>query len=181
MQILKEQLNEFCKSDLILDHEREVATRMLAYIDAEGPSAFVRTTRPAHFTASALVLSPDNSKILLMWHKKLNKWLQPGGHADGDFDLLNVATREVFEETGAEVSPFNSSIYGVDWHPIPANAKEDAHEHADCAYLLKSKSWELVVNEDEAGAVKWFEAKEALALIEDASTEKLIKRFATYA
>jgi 8-oxo-dGTP pyrophosphatase MutT (NUDIX family) len=176
MEKLKGQLSEFQRSRAALPAEREVAGRMLTYLSEHGEAAFYRTQRPAHFTGSAFVLSPDGEKLLLMRHKKLNKWLQPGGHADGDVDLWRVAVREALEETGVAVTESAPELFGIDWHPIPATPKEDAHEHADCVYRLRARTWDLVRQVDEADSVGWFSAREALALTEDTSVRKLIAR-----
>lgn len=177
MEKLKDELKEFHASEFAFEYEREVARKMISYMEEQKHAAFERTTRPAHFTGSALVVSPDRTKVLLMWHLKLKKWLQPGGHADGEADLRSVAAREVFEETGVEVEDLINGIFGVDWHPIPANVKEDAHEHADCAYLFLAKSWNTQKQEDEAGEVRWFLPSEALSQVEDGSVKKLLKRY----
>lgn len=178
MQNLKDQLEVFLSSNQIIASEKMVVKRMLGYLQEQGDAGFFRDARPAHFTASALVLSPDRSKVLLLWHKKLQNWLQPGGHADGDTNLKNVAAREVQEETGVDVSDIMPGIYGVDWHPIPANAKEGAHEHADCAFLFEAKGWNLVRQVEEAEEVKWFLPQEALELVkQDGSITKLIRRY----
>ncbi|HVJ65369.1 MAG TPA: NUDIX hydrolase [Bdellovibrionota bacterium] len=177
MEKLKGQLSEFQRAPGASSEERDVAARMLAYLDTKGEQAFYRTQRPAHFTGSAFVISPDGKKVLLMRHKKLAKWLQPGGHADGDADLGRVAVRETLEETGVEVESADAQLFGVDWHPIPSTPKEDAHEHADCVYLLQARTWQLVRQEEEADSVGWFDAREALALSEDGSVRRLIARY----
>lgn len=177
MQKLKGELQEFQRFSEATPAEVATAARMLEYLEAHGVPAFDRTTRPAHFTGSALVISPDSTQVLLLWHKKLQGWLQPGGHADGDADLSRVALREVQEETGVEADLLHPGIYGVDWHPIPANPKESAHEHADCMFLVKARDWQITVQEDEAEKVKWFTPADALSNAKDVSVQKVIRRY----
>lgn len=177
MQKLKGELQEFRRFSKAEGSEVAIALRMHDYLVSIGSQAFDRNTRPAHFTGSALVVSPDGTQVLLLWHKKLQKWLQPGGHADGDADLEHVAVREVHEETGLEVDLMHPGIYGVDWHPIPANPKESAHEHADCVYLVKARTWNTAMQLDEVEQLKWFAPKDAIAQAPDASVQKLIRRY----
>ena len=82
---------------------------------------FERASR-IHVTASTWVVSPDREQVLLMHHKKYGQWFQPGGHADGDPDVLNVALRECAEETGidpAHIRLVDAAIFDVDLHSVP--------------------------------------------------------------
>ena len=81
--------------------EAAMQREMLIFLDKHVDSLF-RTQLLGHFTASAWVLDLDTQSVLLIHHSKLDRWLQPGGHADGDADLLSVAQREVWEETGLQ-------------------------------------------------------------------------------
>jgi 8-oxo-dGTP pyrophosphatase MutT (NUDIX family) len=118
-------------------------------------NAFDRSNINGHFTASAFVLNKDKTKFLLMHHRKLNQWFQPGGHADGDSDLLKVAIKETLEESGiSSVTAINEDIYDIDVHLIPANSTEAAHYHYDVRFLLQSNDDTLVKNE-ESNALEW--------------------------
>ena len=97
---------------------------------AAGASALHRSHRPGHITASAVVLSPDGDQVLLTHHRKLDIWIQLGGHADGDQDLLAAALREAREESGLEEShPVNGGIVDLDINGIPRHGGECAHDH----------------------------------------------------
>ena len=74
---------------------------MLKFLDEE-TGYFLRNNYNGHFTGSAWIISPDKSNILMTHHKKLGKWIQLGGHADGESDLLKVALREATEESGIQ-------------------------------------------------------------------------------
>jgi 8-oxo-dGTP pyrophosphatase MutT (NUDIX family) len=122
-----------------------------------GPDALSRSHfDPGHFTASAFVLSPDRSAILLIFHGKLHRWLQPGGHIDpSDPSLLAAAEREAREETGVErgASPW---LLDVDVHEIPPNAKrgEPAHRHYDARFAWVADTWDIRAASD-AVAARW--------------------------
>ena len=82
--------------------EAACADRIRALVETQR-DCFERSCFPGHVTASAWLLSPDGRRFLLTHHRKLDQWLQPGGHADGDTDLPRVALREAREETGLDV------------------------------------------------------------------------------
>lgn len=110
-----------------------------------------------HFTASAFLLNVDKTKFLLMHHKKLNKWLQPGGHCDGDNDVLAVAIREAQEESGInEIETVNNEIFDIDVHYIPQNRNEPAHYHYDVRFLLKTTNNDNFIKNTESHELKWF-------------------------
>jgi len=129
--------------------------RMLAFLD-EHVDAFERSLQVGHFTASAWLVSRDGSQALLMHHAKLNLWVQLGGHADGDTDLLAVAIKEAQEESGIErIAPMSLEIFDIDIHAIPANSKEPAHEHFDVRFLLQVTSDEEFVQNRESKELRW--------------------------
>ena len=129
--------------------------RMLAFLD-EHVDAFERSLQVGHFTASAWLVSRDGSQALLMHHAKLNLWVQLGGHADGDTDLLAVAIKEAQEESGIErIAPMSLEIFDIDIHAIPANSKEPAHEHFDVRFLLQVTSDEQFVQNRESKELRW--------------------------
>ncbi|GIT38840.1 MAG: hypothetical protein Ct9H300mP8_00360 [Gammaproteobacteria bacterium] len=92
-----------------------------------------------HVTASSLVLNEPSPHTLLTRHAKLRKWLQLGGHCDGDSDPLRVAQREAMEESGLDVDPVTAEVLDLDIHRIPAPRKEPAHYHYDVRFALRIK------------------------------------------
>lgn len=119
------------------------------------PGCFMRTLLIGHVTASAWVVSPDRAQVLLMHHRKLDRWFQPGGHCDGDPDVLRVAMKEAEEETDAKVRPVAESIFDVDVHSIPSRPGEPAHFHYDIRFLLEADPLEGIARNAEAKEVRW--------------------------
>ena len=159
------------------DHSPEPATlqRFRSFLKrAERP--FHRETQEGHITGSALVISPDRSHVLLMLHKKLGKWLQLGGHSDGDTETSAVALREAQEESGLnslclqaigqESAPLP---FDLDVHDIPARKDEPRHQHYDVRFLMQAtKSIQLCPNE-ESHQLRWVNLLEARSLTQEPS------------
>lgn len=119
------------------------------------PDAFYRTCSPGHFTASALILNSSKTRVLLVEHRKLGFWVQPGGHADGETHLENVACREVEEETGLSEFLSENSILDLDIHPIPARKDEAAHDHYDVRFLFIADPALPLTLSDESTDLRW--------------------------
>ena len=122
---------------------------------------FERTCLPGHITGSAWVLSPDRTQCLLLHHRKLDKWLQPGGHVEGDDrDLIASARREVLEEVGLhDLDLVHDGILDLDVHSIPARTREPRHEHFDVRFLFAAPTRTLVAN-DEVADARWVQLDE---------------------
>jgi len=130
---------------------------------------FDRRIAEGHLTGSALVVSRDGSRVLLLHHRKLRRWLQPGGHADpGETSGEAVALREAREETGLErleLHPEAPRPLDVDVHEIPARPGEPAHQHLDLRYLVLAPRHEpLRRAAAEASQLRWFAWDELKAL-----------------
>ena len=127
---------------------------------------FHRDCLPGHVTASAWLIDPGGSRVLLTHHRKLNRWLQPGGHCDGDPDTSRTALREAAEESGLEVETCSDAPLDIDIHGIPARKPfpsrkaaparpaEPAHFHYDVRYALRATSDHFIVGE-ESHALAW--------------------------
>jgi 8-oxo-dGTP pyrophosphatase MutT (NUDIX family) len=123
---------------------------------SDHPNCFERTLAIGHITASCWLLSADASRALLTHHAKLNAWFQLGGHCDGNPDVLAVALREAQEESGINaIEPVSRGIFDLDIHTIPANSREQAHDHYDIRFLLKVTSQEQPQASDESKALRW--------------------------
>lgn len=115
-----------------------------------------RATLAGHVTASAWILSPDGQSALLTHHKKLNRWLQLGGHTeDDDASIQAAAAREAREESGiSDLQLLSTALFDVDVHPIPARANEPAHYHYDLRFLFQAQREDFSVS-DESHNLAW--------------------------
>ncbi len=153
--------------------------RMLTLLEAK-PDCFLRTCFPGHFTGSALVVSADGSRALLHHHKFLDRWLQFGGHCDGDEEVLRVALREAEEESGITgLITTSRRPFDVDIHAIPENPKrgEPPHFHYDIRFVLIAPEGAEPVVSDESHALRWFTLAEVRALSLDGGLLRLIEKW----
>ena len=134
-----------------------------------------RTLTRGHFTGSAWLVSADGRRALLMHHRKLDRWLQPGGHADGDGDLAAVALREAEEETGLVGLGVEPEIFDLDRHRIPARGQEPEHWHYDVRFVVRAGASEAFVLSAEAKALAWREVAEVAA---DTHVDASVRRMA---
>ena len=154
------------------EQERQDQAVILAFLD-KNPDAFYRTNLLAHMTASAWVVNPQRSKVLMVYHRLYDSWSWAGGHADGEEDLLAVAMREVREETGVQrLRPVTEEIYSLEVLTVDGHEKHGryvpSHLHLNVTYLLEAEEDQpLRVCEAENSGVAWFSLADALS----ASTE----------
>jgi 8-oxo-dGTP pyrophosphatase MutT (NUDIX family) len=155
--------------------------RIRAFVAAH-PHPFDRGIVEGHLTGSALVVSSDGARVLLLRHRKLQRWLQPGGHGDpGESAGEAVALREAREETGLEglaLHPAAPRPLDVDVHDIPARPGEPAHEHLDLRYLVVAPAGEAAptLAADEASDLRWFTWAEAEALDLDPGLKRTLAK-----
>jgi len=130
-----------------------------------------------HITGSAVVARPSGEGFLLVFHRRLERWLQPGGHVDeGDASVFETARREAREETGVAAldAPLGPLVLDVDVHPIPPRRDRPAHVHFDLRYLLTTSQEALSAQAEEVRDVAWFTLDEALAAGADASLARAL-------
>ena len=152
--------------------------RMLAL--AQRPRALERDHfDPGHFTVSAFVLSPRRDDVLLIFHKKLTRWLQPGGHVESiDAHPCDTARREVLEEVGIASTSLDTpggSVFDIDIHPIPARPSEPAHEHFDLRFLFVAESRDFARTAEVADA-KWVPLVELPRTTTDESVLRAVRK-----
>src|SRR4051812_11591846 len=163
--------------------EADVVERICCLVESHA-NCFDRTCRPGHITAAAWILSTDRRRALMTHHRKLDRWLQLGGHADGQWHVEEVALPEAREESGLshfDIVPINGVLmpFDVDVHDIPARYDshsqliEDAHEHHDIRFLMIAQSEELTVS-DESHEVAWFTPEEVLERTNEESIVRML-------
>jgi 8-oxo-dGTP pyrophosphatase MutT (NUDIX family) len=159
---LKEQIENYEPFDEQEERDKE---QMLAFINTFD-DVLTRENTFGHFSASAFVVNKDRTEMVVVYHIINDGWIYPGGHADGIENLLEVAVREVKEETGLDVKVLDENIYGIQSAPVKGHIKRgkyvSAHIHFDCIYLMEADDTiPLVFREDESKGVKWIPFSEA--------------------
>jgi 8-oxo-dGTP pyrophosphatase MutT (NUDIX family) len=136
-----------------------------------------RTNLEGHLTGSALVVDAAGERTLLMLHRKLGRWFQPGGHADGDTNLPGVALREAQEETGIEDLAVLVPAIDVDVHRVEP-PREAPHLHLDTRYLVLAPEGAREEANEESLALRWVAEAELEGLVPpvDESTRRLVRR-----
>jgi len=156
-------------------HPAEEAVDGFLELLGDAEDAFVRERLAGHFTASAWLVSGDGSRVLLTHHRKLDRWLQLGGHADGDRNLARAALREAEEESGLAGLSVDPGIFDLDRHRIPEHKGVPAHWHYDVRYVVRASADENFVVSDESHALAW---RDIAALAADASADASVRRMA---
>jgi 8-oxo-dGTP pyrophosphatase MutT (NUDIX family) len=174
---LEAVLAEFEPSD---PEEAADLERMRAFAAAH-KDPFDRRIPEGHFTASALVVTRSGRKVLLLFHRKLERWLQPGGHAEpGESEGSIVALREAREETGIldlALHPDAPRPLDLDVHDIPVRGSEPAHEHLDLRYLVVApEDAALARAHEEASDLRFFEWSELDRLGLDHGLERALRK-----
>lgn len=150
------------------EQERQDARMMRRYAEIF-PDVLSRTNETAHFTASAWIVSPDRSRVLMIYHNIYNSWSWTGGHADGQDDPLAVAIKEAREETGlAHIRPAGDELLSLEILTVKAHVKRGKyvvpHLHLNLTYLLEADDADAIhIKPDENSGVKWFAPEDALS------------------
>jgi len=155
--------------------EAEPTVRLFREFAAAHSDCLERSCAPGHFTGSAWLVDRTGGRVLLTHHRKLNKWLQLGGHADGDGDLARVALREAEEESGLNDLVVDPAIFDLDRHMIPARGSEPAHWHYDVRFVVRTTGSEEFSVTHESNALAWREIAQIAA---DASFDESVRRMA---
>ena len=129
-----------------------------------------------HVTGSAVVLDPSGTSMLMTHHRKLGRWLQLGGHADGDSDPLAVACREAAEESGLTVAPVDREILDLDIHTIPPRGDDPAHYHYDVRFLLRAERTGPLKVTEESLALRWVPLDGVEAVTREESILRLVRK-----
>lgn len=136
-------------------HHEAARTQMLTFIDAH-PDALHRSCVTGHLTGSALVVDPATRHVLLLFHAKVQRWLQPGGHADGDANLAHVSAREAEEETGIAALSVVTPAIDLDVHLFHrADGSEPDHLHLDVRHLVLAPAGSVATRNHESEGLVW--------------------------
>lgn len=161
------------------DRERECLRRINELV-ATSATPFSRNHFvPGHLTASAIVVDPAREHTLLVFHAKLQIWVQPGGHfEEGEWDPSLAAAREVLEETGLDTRWPGEvpKLLDTDVHPIPARKADPAHEHFDLRMLLIADRKDARAGDDGVSEVRWVGKKEWQAMNLDPGLQRALKK-----
>ena len=161
--------------DIADDEQRRIQERILEFCD-DHPDALHRSCLDGHLTGSALVVDPERRQVLLIHHAKLGRWLQPGGHVDGEGDLAVAALREAEEETGLTDLVLLEPAVDLDIHAIPERGPEPAHLHLDVRFVvLATGTTEVTINEESLDA-RWVTADDPEGLIRSDELRRLVDR-----
>lgn len=153
---LKEQIEKYTPID---EQEEKDKNQFLKFINNFN-DVLTRDNIFGHFTSSAFVVNKERTKMLVVYHIINDGWIYPGGHADGDKDLLKVAIKEVSEETGLTPKILDTNIFGIQSAPVKGHIKKgqyvSAHIHLDVLYLMEADDKiPLIYKKDESKGIKW--------------------------
>lgn len=158
-----------------LPQEQDSARRrVLDLLDEHGSSLAVRTTAPGHLTGSALVVDASGERVVVLLHTKLRRWLQPGGHADGDTELAGVALREATEETGIVGLRVLLPAIDLDLHEVDHGDVLGTHLHLDLRFVVVAPEGAVIEGNHESLALRWVTLEE----LEDLADEPGLVRLA---
>ncbi|MSU50687.1 MAG: NUDIX domain-containing protein [Opitutus sp.] len=157
-------------------HEAAMTSATLRFVEAHD-DCLLRSCVPGHLTGSAWIVSPDRTRTLLTHHLKLDKWLQLGGHADGDGDLPAVALREAREESGLTgVRAVSSEVFDLDRHWIPPRKTELGHFHYDLRFMFEADPAEPLAISSESKDLAWVALGAVTALNPEESMARMVRK-----
>ena len=159
--------------------EEEPAVTRLSGFVRDHSNCFDRELSIGHITGSAWLLDEHFERALMTHHRKLNRWLQPGGHADGESNVIAVSLREAEEESGLEkIEPYSAALFDIDIHEIPARKTEPAHFHYDCRFLLRSVGSDSYVVSEESHDLAWIPLDEMARYTTEESIARMVRKTA---
>ena len=149
--------------------------RLFAQLAGEGERAYRRDRAAGHFTASAWLVDAAGRRVLLTHHRTLDRWLQLGGHADGDMELARVALREAEEESGLAGLRVEPGIFDIDRHWIPDHRDVPGHWHYDVRFVVHCGPDDRFTVSEESHALAWRDIREVVA---DPAMDASLRRMA---
>jgi len=172
-------LLEALAAHVAYDEEEARALEQIRAFVAEERRCFDRTLPAGHVTGSAWVLDHGRRYVLLTHHRKLDLWLQLGGHAENEDDVAAVASREALEESGlARIELVSEAIFDVDVHAIPARGDEPFHLHYDVRLCFLGDRRARLRASSESREIAWFALGAVAGLKTDASVLRMVRKSA---
>lgn len=160
------------------DLEREHTDNTLVFLQ-QNINCTSTDNLSGHITASAWVLCPDQKKTLLTHHRKLNRWLQLGGHIENDSTIQQAALREAMEESGIDnMSLVHTEIFDIDVHQIPTRKKIKEHYHYDIRFLIQAKNTDFTKS-PESNELAWVNLTKVADLVSDESVLRMCRKTCT--
>ena len=135
--------------------------------------------QPMHVTGSAWVVNPSRSRVFMVHHGKLHEWFQPGGHADGDPDVLRVALKEASEESGVDLSHIrllSDQVFDVDIHQVPTTEAAPGHGHVDIRFLIEIDDSLPIPGSHESHEVSWIDLRDVPRYNNNRSTYRMVEK-----
>ncbi len=174
-QLLLAELHGYTAADASEEKHRQGMIKLVS----EHVDWWHRDTMPGHITASAFVVSPNLDKLLLHFHRKLDRWLQVGGHDEGERHPAKAVLRELVEETGLQQFDFFGapSIFDLDIHVIPKSCKQEQHLHLDVRYLFVAEpDQDLRPAAGESDQLRWMEIEEAQDMLSEEAAQRVCRK-----
>lgn len=158
-------------------NEGDEITRFSSFVQ-EYPDCFERSLEIGHVTGSAWVINQAGTHALFTHHRKIGRWLQLGGHADGDADVQAVALREANEESGlANVQLVDDAIFDIDIHRIGARGDVPSHLHYDVRFLIQAVDSDEIMISGESNDLAWFDAEQVRTQFQDESITRMLSKW----
>ncbi len=157
--------------------EAQTVRRFIEFMEGN-PRCFEKDLDIGHVTGSAWVVNSTGSEVLLTHHKKLNRWLQLGGHADGNSNVAEVALREAIEESGlVDLVPLWEGIFDADIHLIPARVMTKEHFHYDLRFVFRVTGTHEYIISDESNDLKWVRIDDISSLTDEESMLRMAEKW----
>lgn len=168
--------SKLCAYHAMEEKDQDNRRKILDFVETE-VNCFERHLAIGHVTGSAWITNAARDKVILTHHRKLNQWLQLGGHSDGNPDTLAVAHREAEEESGLSiVQPVSREIFDVDIHLIPSRLEEGQHYHYDVRFLFVAGEDQPLTVSDESHDVAWISVDEIQHYAANESILRMVRK-----